>query len=66
MQLCLGNIWCLIQYYFLQRQVYNEGQVGDDDGQVGDGDGQGGDDDGQVDDDDGQVDDDGQGGDILN
>ena len=41
------NIWCLIQHFFLQRQVYNDGQVGDDDGQGGNDDGQGGDDDGQ-------------------
>ena len=60
MQLCPVNIWCLIQYFYLQRQVYNEGQVGDDDGQGGDDDGQVGDDDVQVDDDDGQV------GDVLN
>ena len=43
----------MIQHLFLQRHVYNDGQVGDDDGQGGNDDGQGGDDDGQ-------------GGDVLN
>ena len=57
---CLANIWCLIQHFFLQRQVYNDDQVGDDDGQGGVDDGQSGDDDGQG------GDDDGQDGDVLN